>query len=347
MAHNIFGKRFLSVREPAWHGIGKSWTGAKTAAEAVEESGAAEVTIRMMQMGYMIDDGTFTPVEDRKIIMRMPTPDDPKMVRLGEASNDYTVLQNTQIAAALDSTGITKRYPVETCGVLADGATLFLCLDMGKVKIQKEEHRQYATLVETRDGKTKLTLLTSATRVVCQNTLQIALSQGDVKIALAHNEHLESDFNFSLSLIDQVEEQAKKTVAALKALAEIKVTPEQVATVLDATYPVPVKGSLLRNYERVDDPTKFDPATLARLQAMQDRYQYAANMMTTCKDACEERLGVLVSEFPIHKGTALGVFNAVAEIADHTRNGKASAAAITGWRAEEKLRAYNSLITLS
>lgn len=347
MAHSIFGKRFLSVREPAWHGIGLSYTGPKTAIEAVTESGAHDIDIRTRIMGWMLDDGTFEAIDDQRVIVRMPTKDDPRTLRLGDASSRYTVLQNTQIARALDDCGITKRYPVETCGVLHDGATLFICLDMGTVEIVGEAHRKYATITDCRDGRSKLTWLTSATRVVCANTLQVAMAEGDVKLAIEHTQHIEGDFQFALDVIDRVEEQSEKTVQALTALHEIRVTSEDLDGVLDATYPQRAKGSLLRQYERVDDPTKFDPATLARLQQMQERYEYTNGMNDVLKTACRERYAVLCDEYPVHAGNALGVFNTVAEISDHTRNGRASGSSIVGTRADEKLRAYNALVALA
>lgn len=223
MAHQIFGKRFMSVREPAWHGLGLSWTGPKTAVEAVTEAGIAEVIIGTRRMGWMAEDGTFTPADDKRVIVRYPTQDSPEYKVLGTAGEGYTVLQNTAIAAALDEGGLTGRWPVETCGALHDGATIFICLDMGAGQIAGEDHHRYALIHDKRDGTSSLRLDCVWTRVVCANTLQIALGEQDLenRITLEHDQHIGANFRFSLDVIDQVQAQSERVASALEALATL------------------------------------------------------------------------------------------------------------------------------
>jgi hypothetical protein len=347
MAHNLLGTRFLSTREPAWHGIGQSFTGPKTAVEAITDSKASDVRIETRRMGYQGMDGSFTPIDDRAVIVRLPLPEDPNEVTLGTAGTGYTLLQNTEIADALDACGLTARWPVETCGVLGSGETLFICLDMGKDTVAGEDHTRYALITDKRDGKSSLQLLTTYTRVVCQNTLNIALGKGDVKINLQHGGDLATDFRFSLDVIDQVEASSAHVKTALETLHGLKVRAEELTSVWDATYPDPVKGSLVRQYEQVDDPTKFDPATLTRLQKMQERYAYDQGLRSSLRAAATERYDVLCQDYPHLAGTGLGILNTVAEIADHTRNGRDSAASVVGFRADEKVRCYRHLLTLA
>lgn len=351
MAHNIFGTRFLSTREPAWHGIGQSWTGPKTAEEAVDESGVAEIVIGTRRMGWWNERAQeFEPIDDRVVIVRQPTSDDPQTVRLGEASTDYTVLQNTDIARALDASGLTRQWPVETCGALGKGETLFVCLDMGRDTVAGEDHNRYALIWDKRDGKSSLQLVTTYTRVVCQNTLQIALNSKDseVKINLTHGAMLASDFRFSLDVMDQVEAQSAGVKDALERLHALDVRREDLADVWQATYPVPAKGTLVKQYERVDDPTKFDPGMLDRLTKLKDRWEYEKAQREVLRDAAASRYDVLCQDYPHLANTGLGVFNAVAEIADHTRKSRdGGAAAVLGFRADEKLRCYKHLLTLA
>ena len=349
MAHNILGNRCLvTSREPAWHGIGQSYTGPKTAVEAVAESGAKDVEIETREMGYRTHDGTFTPVEDRVVIVRKPIPEDPREVRLGEAGKGYTLLQNTEIAQLLDDSTLTTRWPVETCGVLGKGEIIFICLDMGGASLAGEDHRRYALFTDNRDGGSSLQVLTTWTRVVCQNTLNIALGNGQVKLNLQHTSTIGSDFRLSLDVMDQVEASSAQVKTSLEALATIRLRAEDMGEVWSRTYPDPTRGTLLRSYDQIDDPSKFDAATLVRLEKLQERYQDDMRRQSIIRDVAIERYDVLCQEFPIHAGTALGAFNTVCEVADHTRNSqKGSGAALFGTRADEKLRAYKYLSTLA
>lgn len=115
-----------------------------------------------------------------------------------------------------------------------------------------------------------------------------------------------------------------------------------------ATYPAPRKGTLLRQYERVDDPSRIDPAQLARLQKQSEDYEYWVQHTDAVRAATKERFDVLGREFPQHQGTGLGFLNAVAEVSDHTRNrGENGGASVLGYRAAEKIRAFRYLNSLS
>lgn len=347
MAHSIFGKRFLSTREPAWHGLGTSWTGPKTALEAVEESKVGEIVIGTRRMGWELEDGTFEPIGDRMVIVRYPTHDDAETVRLGEAGLDYSVIQNSALAKALDDAGLTTRWPVETCAALGRGETIFICLNMGKDTVAGEEHDRYVIFCDTRDGGSSLLVLTTHTRVVCANTLQIALENGDIKLNLQHNRTLETDFKFAIDLMDQVESNTARVKQALERLQTIAVTADDLPGLWDKTYPKPRRGNLLRQYEQVDDPARFDPAQLARLEKMAVDYHYAQQMRETVVTAAKERYDVLEQDFPHLAGNGLGFVNVVAEIADHTRCSRGGVASIIGNRAEEKIRAHRALLALA
>lgn len=346
MAHNIFGKRFLSTREPAWHGLGLSWTGQKTAVEAVADSRVDQIVIGTRRMGWELPDGTFEPIGDRVVIVRNPTPDDKETVRLGEAGPDYTVIQNTALAQALDKAGLTARWPVETCAALGRGETIFICLNMGKDTVAGDEHDRYAIFCDTRDGGSSLLMLTTHTRVVCANTLQIAMENGDIKLTLQHGRNMATDFAFALDVIDQVEANSARVKQALERLQTIPVTDQDLPALWDATYPAPRKGQLLRQYERVDDPSRYDPATLARLEKLAVEYTYQRQMRETVIAAAKERYDVLCQTAPHLAGNGLGFVNTVAEIADHTRCSRGGVASIIGNRAEEKIRAHRALLAL-
>lgn len=344
MGHDITDNMFLSVRQPAWHNLGQSWTGPKTAVEAVSDCRASEVTIQTRRMGYQCEDGSFTPIDDRRVIVRMPIPSDPREQTLGVAGEGYTVLQNDQIASILDQSGITAKFPVETCGVLAKGGTLFIACAMGEGTIAGEDHTRYVLFSDTRDGKSAFTALTTWTRVVCRNTLNAAMLNGAVKLALTHDAHLESNFRLGLDVIGQLEASSEHVRQSIEALSHIRVRAEQVAGAWDAAYAYAPKGTLVASYERIDNPSTFDPATLTRLQKMKERYDYERANRDRMKEVAASRYDILCQEYPRHAGTALGVFNAVCEVADHTRNSqKSSLSAIYGMRADEKVRVWKYL----
>jgi phage/plasmid-like protein (TIGR03299 family) len=352
MGHNLLGERFVARidnRTPAWHGLGQTFTGPMLAVPALEAARADEVTIRTWPLYYRRD-GEFCELPEAVEIVREPLPEDPNPVPLGHASASYTLVQNRDIAELLDAAGLTARFPVETLGVLGKGETIFISLDMGEDRIAGDDHKRYVLITDTRDGGSALKLLTVYTRVVCQNTLIAALreDEGVVRLSLEHTATLRADLGFGLRLIQQLEGSSQRLKAALEHLHSVRVSDATVRTLWPRIYPDPAKGQLLRQYERVDDSGAFDPATLSRLEMLRKRYQDEQRQVETLRATAAERYGVLCAEAPTLAGTALGVFNAVAEVADHTRNGRSgSAAALFGHRADEKLRGFRVLSVLA
>jgi hypothetical protein len=249
------------------------------------------------------------------------------------------------LARAIDAAGIARRWRPEMVGVLGKGETIFMSFDMGADTIAGDEHRRYLLVRDTRDGKTSLEGMSVFTRVVCQNTLLIALAegQGAMKFSLEHSPTVATDFRFSLDIIDQVLDNTAKVKAALEETAAIPIPPSAMEEVWAQVYPNPRKGHLLHSFERIDDPARFDPATLSRLEKMAEEYEYRRSLVIPLRQAVQARYDVLCRDFPQIAYTGLGVLNAVTEVADHTRAGRGSMAAIYGNRAAEKIRAYRAV----
>jgi hypothetical protein len=347
MAPSIHDNMFLGRSKPAWHRAGMVFPQDEqvSAEQGVVKIGAERIVIEPRRMGYQTPDGTFTPVNDRVVLVRLGY-NDKEPVAVGEAGSDYTVLQNIDLARTIDTAGLSQRWTLDTVGVLGRGETIFLCFLLGTDKIAGEDHRKYALFTDTRDGRTALQVMTCWTRVVCWNTLQVALAEGQdsIKVSLEHTPEIGSNFRFSLDIIDQVEAQATRTKEALLALRQIGVPRSAVSTIWERTYPYPRRGQLLRQYDQIDDPARFDGATLKRLEQMATQWDYRRSMVDPLRVSAQEQYDTLCRDYPHMRDNGLGILNAVAAVADHTRNRGGGMAAITGNRAAEKIRAYRSIM---
>ena len=237
MAHNIFGTRFLGNRKPAWHGIGTTFDVPLTLLEAVQQA----------KMEYQIEKFPLyahTPwgqikVEDEVAAVRHPTDDDPTPRIFNTVSPKYSILQNTDLATLLNP--LTEKWPVETVGALGYGETIFFVLKSDSTKVKTEEIDKYFLVTDDKGGGKTLRIAFTPIRVVCQNTLTIAMEKATTSVSLRHYSSLQDDVKFHVDLISKMQDIEDRAIQEFTLLTTKKLDKDQVIYVVSNTYPMPPK----------------------------------------------------------------------------------------------------------
>jgi len=179
MAHNIqHNDGMVLIGKPAWHGIGKVLPEAVTPQEAlviggmdwtVEESDALTAT-------FGADSGNpeRVAVETHKTLRRS----DDKSV-LATVGSEYCVLQNNRLADIASSLGSAGVVRVETAGTLNGGRRCYFLLKGDTVDIggRGDMVEEYLFIANSHDGSLALTAFPTSIRVVCANTMTMALQE--------------------------------------------------------------------------------------------------------------------------------------------------------------------------
>lgn len=351
MAANIFGSRFLGRREPAWHGLGEVFPAdlALTASEAVVRAGLdytiekTPVFVDLPPLGR-VDIGKFA-------LVRQPTPDDPNPAVFGLVGERYGVLQNADIAKALDP--LAQQWPVETVGALGSGETVFLTLDAGQGTICGDEMRNFFLVSDTKGQGRSLRIAFTPVRVVCQNTLITGFSQATVSAALFHGRNVGRELEFRIDMFARLQQAKERTEAALASLCAKRVVEDQVNAILTAAYPEPVKPAKVRLGEEVRERGGLytggvNPQMVAHLGDVESKWAYAVERVAAYRDAARELYYTFNDEHPHAAQTGWAIYNAVVETEDY-RKGADSAAesALFGLRAQAKARAFDACLSLN
>lgn len=205
-------------KERAWHRLGQVFDGQLSVKEALELS-HADYTVEMRNVfamtpalaDFISGDGemvsreqladliTDALVEGRKATMRMD-----KCKSLGVVSDHYGVVQNAKAFEFIDTLctgGMTDHAPVIECaGVLGVGERVFVTAKFPDDIIldNKGDDRvqMYVVFTTSHDGTGAVNCMVTPIRVVCNNTLNMALGRGGNagKISLRHKEN--ADFAF-------------------------------------------------------------------------------------------------------------------------------------------------------
>lgn len=328
------GKRHLP-----WASMGPIFEGPTSAMDALEAANLQHVHIGTRQAYWKDDDGTERLIDNQRTIVRYPIPGDEERRVLGTCSDEYTILQNTDIAKALDAAGVTRKWPV--CAVAAPdkGAGLFFALNMGASEIYGEAYNKYCVLNESRDGSSAITIDTFWLRLWCTNGCTVR-EHDSGRITINHTVGMGDQFALSLNLIDIVERDAEQSALLLEELADVPVATQDYTRLVEYVHPTPVKGQDLVRFDQVKDPSQVDPARLPLLLKKAEQYKYNLGLTEASRAAAHASYERLCDEFPRLAGNGLGACQAIFESTDWARSTRRdSLATVVGYRAAEKLRA--------
>jgi phage/plasmid-like protein (TIGR03299 family) len=333
MAHAIFGNRFASLRQPAWHNLGTVFQDPFTATEALHHMGGYDVVALPVAPPADFPD----MVVPYKHIYRLPTTDSPAPVSFGVVGIDYTLITPADFAEVWDS---AVSLPVETIGALKDGRIMFISTKLPAFDVKGDEVENYMLAVNGMDGSRSAAINVTPVRVVCQNTLSVAERVSTETYRIVHDEYAKVKLAEWLAT---VQDRAIRTAEALReafnVLASTKVSKTVAEKVVIDVYP-DVRAP--RN--------NAPPAVIAAREAL--RVADQKTQMAKREASVEGFLGAATgSNTKAFKGTAWGLYNAVVEVEDYRRYAQsatnAAYDAVWGLRADAKQRAFDQLMTIA
>jgi phage/plasmid-like protein (TIGR03299 family) len=220
---------FSGRGEVPWHGIGAVLDGVLTSDEAIRE---ARLTWTVEQAPVYTANNWAEAIPGYVANVRGDTRE-----VLGIVSQRYCVAQNKDVFAFADDligNGQVK-CTYETAGSLFNGRRMFMLVNMPKGRIVGDEYQPYLCLSNAHDGSACLQVFLTGIRVVCNNTLQAALSTATRKISIRH-----------LSMMERRKDEALRTMgAASKYFHDLEAFASRLAgkkvnigKVLDRLFPV-------------------------------------------------------------------------------------------------------------
>lgn len=331
--HNIFGQRFLSHKEPAWHGLGQVVEEGVGAAEAFERLGSYEVMLASLSLSSHKLPKVTIPY---KAIVRTPVADDPQLRVFGIVSPEYSLITPQDFTAIWDE---HVAEDVETIGMLGKGETMFISTRLPSFNVRGDEVGNYLLAVSPMTGGNAAEVRITPVRVVCQNTLSLSENMSTEIYRIVHDasgkERLAS---WLTDAYQRAEARTEAIKEAFNVLAGHRVGNEERELVLAQAYPNS-SASLLDN---------APPEVLAMRRADADWYE---KQLEKRRGAVRELFAGAGTgmEHPACSGTAWGLFNSVCECEDYRRgrgNESICKDALFGGRAETKERAFDACLYL-
>lgn len=233
---------FVSAIMPAWHRRGTILDHTFTAEEAMKYANM-DYKVKLAQLYAKFSDDRTLPDKQRGAILDnnfATYRDDTKDV-FGVVGSRYQVVQNTEAFSFFDSIVGEGKAIYETAGVLGKGETIFLTAKLPNniVLPGKDIIDLYLVFTMGHDGLTPVSCLLTPTRVVCANTLAIALSNGQNKVTIKHTKSAGDKIKEAGKLMGLVAKTNEATAEILNAMAKVRINDDQLTEYIKLVFLTP------------------------------------------------------------------------------------------------------------
>ena len=215
-----------------WHGLGTPVEEAPTSADAIRLAG---LDWNVESKPIFTDSGIEIPG------YKANTRDIDGSV-LGIVSDRYRIVQNAEAFDFTDSL-IGEGCKYETAGSLLDGRKIFLLARMPERDILGDQVDPYICFTNNHNGTGAIQVCMTPIRVVCQNTLNLALGQASRKWSTRHIGDMQSKLAEAKYTLQLANDYMDNLAVTADQLAHTKVTEEQVMKILDELFPVSTEDS--------------------------------------------------------------------------------------------------------
>lgn len=237
------------VRETPWHGLGTKVMNAPDSREALVVAGLNWNVIQ--EPIYTTEN---EPIKGYKANIR----DSDRKV-LGVVTDRYKVVQNSEAFAFTDELlGHGVRY--ETAGSLQDGKKVWLLAHMPhEYIISGERISPYLLFSNTHDGSGAVRVALTPIRVVCNNTLNLALSTANRSWSMIHTGNIRSKMQEASDALFKAESYMDELGKEFEQLRMHKMSEKEVLDYIEILLPID-DGSTpqqVKNMKRLQEDMKM------------------------------------------------------------------------------------------
>lgn len=247
MAANV--ESMFYVRETPWHGLGTRVQEAPSSSEALIKAGLD---------WNVVQEPIYTETEELIEGYKANVRDSDRKV-LGVVTDRYKVIQNQEAFAFTDELlGEGVRY--ETAGSLQGGKKVWLLAHMPhEYIISGERISPYLLFSNTHDGSGAIKVALTPIRVVCQNTLNLALSQASRSWSMIHTGNIQNKLQEAKDTLFMAEKYMDNLGKEFETLRMQSMTDKQVMEFIETLLPIEdnATSQQKRNMKRLQEDMKM------------------------------------------------------------------------------------------
>lgn len=259
-----------------WHGLGTPVQESPTSADALKIAG----------LDWKVEAKPIYTNDGIKIPGYVANTRDSDNSVLGVVTEKYKIVQNEDAFAFTDSLiGGDVRY--ETAGSLRNGKSTFLLAKLPDKKILDDDFGQYLCFTNTHDGSGAVKVMMTPVRVVCNNTLNLALNTTKRMWTCKHMGSMKDKLHEAEETLGFANKYMDNLAVVAERLANVSLRDEEIQAIVAELFPMD---------ENTSDRTK------ANMQKAKQEFMVAYYMPDIAK----------------FRNTAWGLLNATSDWMSHT-----------------------------
>lgn len=231
MSHNV-ESMFSAGRVVPWH-----YELTKDVTKLIQEAPTSKDALDLAGLNWIVDgkpvfDVNGNPIKGYKANTRSS---DGSV--LGVVTDRYKIVQNFEAFDFTDNL-IGEGVTYETAGSLKNGKTIWLLAKMPERKILDDDFDPYICFTNSHDGTGAIRVVSTPVRVVCNNTLNLALDSATRSWSTRHMGDMNSKLQEAKHTLQLANDYLDALAENADRLANEKFMPEDVNAVLDELFPV-------------------------------------------------------------------------------------------------------------
>ena len=207
---------------------------------------------------------------------------------LGIVSDKYKIIQNTEAFAFTDELLGNHNIVYETAGSIDGGKRIWLLAKIPAMfRIFDDEIAPYIVFTNTHDGSGAVKVAMTPVRVVCKNTLTLALEKAKRCWSMTHLGNIHEKMDMAKHTLFNAKNYMDYLILSAEKLYKIKLTTDKVNSIIDSLLPM-----------RKDGKEEHKKNIKQRRENLLYRFKYAEDLQN-------------------YKDTGYALINAVSDYANH------------------------------
>ena len=226
MAHELMNDTMMYVGETPWHKLGTQVQPGITSEEALKVAGLDwEVHKHQTSLNLLMDCTQRSFDTGHYSTYRIvPNPEKPlnsDIVILGNVGSRYEILQNKDAFRPFDEALKEFGYNYETAGAIHDGRRIWILAKNGTAQVGNDNIDKYMLLVNSHDGSTPVIIKPTPIRVVCNNTMNLALRKSD-SISIRHTSNMMNKMDEVVDALKNAEGEFDKAFENMNRMVDLQ-----------------------------------------------------------------------------------------------------------------------------
>jgi phage/plasmid-like protein (TIGR03299 family) len=303
MAHNLNNNNgkwsFMSVKEKAWHSLGQVVEDYPNSREALQFAGLDFEVVKRPNR-HLLDNGETLTSTTSFFTYRTDT----GAVLGDRLGAEYQVVQNVDAFNFFDAIVGGDGILYETAGCLYDGQKVFITAKLPDyIKVGREDLiEKYLFLTTSHDGSGSITAAFTPVRIVCCNTLNMALRNCSNTVKIRHTQNAQDRLKEAHKVMGIANTLTVQLEDIFNQWAKVRITDTNVKKLIQLAM-VPNR-EVLRNIQT----GKLDDLSTCFMNICDNAFEYAMSSPTQLTDTT--------------RGTLFGAYNAVTGYFQNVRNYK-------------------------